>query len=247
MDHPANCWGIIPGNNFNDFAAALGELGERMRNFPSVTMRMSLQVDYNIVRDRAQEMLLSHLDNEQRRSYEQSNTFQVKGSVTGDIYTVTTEQSYNVIRERDKVRLCVQPVSSSFTGYPPADILLTQKLMIEADEQKFLNTANVQPGNWWFDYQGRQYEVTLAGYYDSLPEPLRSQLTQRTRSNIGRVLEFSVEDIEGQSATQFEAVVMCNQEEFNTLRDISFSGPTPHIEAQVLERQHVLIDLGLDR
>jgi hypothetical protein len=92
---------------------------------------------------RARELFLSKLDAEQRRNWHLRRRFDVT-ALSGRRYTISGYRPFN-IRARDAV-FCIQ-VDGRLPVY---DKLLAQKLLIEADEQRFLARANVRAlsGAW---------------------------------------------------------------------------------------------------
>lgn len=91
--------------------------------------------------ERAKELLLEHLDEEQRDRFERHKRFRVRGS-HGGVYDIChqTVQRIEEVGERDRVlgTYCIHA-----GGYvPEPDNMLAKKLMIEADEERFLAIAN---------------------------------------------------------------------------------------------------------
>jgi hypothetical protein len=67
----------------------------------------------------------------------------------GRTYRVPRGPGQVLVVERGRVleRLCVQPASM---GLPEADIVLMHKLLLEADERRYLMTANHFPRAIWY-------------------------------------------------------------------------------------------------
>ena|ERR1017187_5318447 len=94
--------------------------------------------------DRATGLLLAHLSPDQREQYEKDRCFEVhiadKKSVRR--YRITQGWAGNVflVDEQGKKikKFCIHPTKS----VPYADNLLAQKLLLEADEERFLSIAN---------------------------------------------------------------------------------------------------------
>jgi hypothetical protein len=96
---------------------------------------------------RARQLLLDYLTPAQRTTYEANGYFvtQAKG---GNRYKVTNANGlYRVFplpknSDRPWAELCIIP---NYRGpvYPEGDVMLSQKLMIETDEERFLKTANI--------------------------------------------------------------------------------------------------------
>ncbi len=89
---------------------------------------------------RAKALLLELLAEEQRTEYEQHGHFHV--------HTRNGERSYRLAPGRSPVRVKGEDgitweycIHAAF-GYPDEDVALTQKMLLEADEDAFLETAN---------------------------------------------------------------------------------------------------------
>lgn len=104
---------------------------------------------------KAEDMLKSMLDDRQRSSYSETASFEVLVTRTGEIrrYLVERDWAGNVFRVdqhgRKIERFCIHPEKQ----IPLPDNMLAQKLLLEADEQTFLRTANRSipgkvPGTW---------------------------------------------------------------------------------------------------
>jgi hypothetical protein len=67
----------------------------------------------------------------------------------GRIYRIPRGPGQVLVVERGRVleRLCVQPASM---GLPEADVVLMHKLLLEADERRYLMTANHFPRAIWY-------------------------------------------------------------------------------------------------
>ncbi len=93
---------------------------------------------------RAEELLLRHLDAEQRESYAAEKAFHVV-SATGKRYKIRNGWSGNVdeINEAGQafMRYCIHPK----IGVPTPDNMLAQKLMLETREDDFRRIANKTP------------------------------------------------------------------------------------------------------
>lgn len=94
---------------------------------------------------RATELLMQFLTDEQRRTYEESGYFDVRGNRSGDIYRIgCTGHNNNVIRilpSGARVRMCAHPIQVEWL--PHADHWLGQKLTIENNEAEFMRVANI--------------------------------------------------------------------------------------------------------
>jgi hypothetical protein len=94
-------------------------------------------------KDKAEQLLLSYLDEDQLKLYKNNNFFVVYGSETGTPYRINkaTQINVDVLNENlDKTgeRLCAIPDEN----VPVCDHMLSQKLMIENNENKFLDVAH---------------------------------------------------------------------------------------------------------
>jgi hypothetical protein len=89
----------------------------------------------------AEKLLLSLLTPAQRADYKAHRRFAVTGS-RGRHYVIDAQGTVsNVYSESGGIRYCVVPVNSGI----PYMIWLCQKLLIEADEERFLHTACMSP------------------------------------------------------------------------------------------------------
>ena len=90
---------------------------------------------------RAEELLVAHLDKEQRKQYRTEKKFKVVGG-DGALFEIGSAWSSNV-REmtpdgKHIARFCIHPRES----VPIPDLLLAQKLMLETDPAEFRKIAN---------------------------------------------------------------------------------------------------------
>lgn len=90
---------------------------------------------------RARELLYEHLDEEQAATYRSDLYFETVGS-RGTRYRIEWGYAGNVLALDDEGRpwrrYCCHP-----SGYVNEDTLLTQKLLLETDEDRFLAVANI--------------------------------------------------------------------------------------------------------
>lgn len=90
---------------------------------------------------RARELLYEHLDEEQEASYRENLYFETVGS-NGTRYRIEWGYAGNVLALNESGRpwrrYCCHP-----SGYANEDTLLTQKLLLETDEDSFLAIANI--------------------------------------------------------------------------------------------------------
>lgn len=92
--------------------------------------------------NRAKALLLSSLTEEQAQQYDKDKSFIVIGHKTKRKYRVRHGRAGNVdLLDGNRVRhrLCAHPE----LNVPDQDTMLAQKLMIECNEEHFLNLANV--------------------------------------------------------------------------------------------------------
>lgn len=91
--------------------------------------------------DRAEALLQQFLSPAQREQFARSSAFTVTAK-SGRRYSLRRGWAGNVFlldfHDRDVVRLCLHPE----TTIPRADLLIAQKMLLEADEDAFLRTAN---------------------------------------------------------------------------------------------------------
>lgn len=92
---------------------------------------------------RAKKLLLHHLHAEQRKQLRRKGHFDVDGS-RGTVYRISSSFPFNVRlagpAKRSRVFFCTE---AEDWGIPRWDVMLAQKLMIEADEGEFLKIANL--------------------------------------------------------------------------------------------------------
>lgn len=90
---------------------------------------------------KARELLIAHLPPEQLKDFKRSGCFTVVGNKTGTTYRLGS----GVVRTHDAI-FCIGPVDA---GLPRDDRVLTQKWLLETDEEKFLKIANRLYGLRW--------------------------------------------------------------------------------------------------
>lgn len=100
--------------------------------------RTPADADQQQAAERAEALLLEHLDETQKGSYLSTGSFICVGSVTGDLYTIKKGRSINI--EVNGRKACIVPESY----LPTADIMLGQKFIIELEEAVFLENVI-----WW--------------------------------------------------------------------------------------------------
>jgi hypothetical protein len=105
----------------------------------SISMRPPAEPRNLTAFDRARELLLSHLTEEQRATFIENRWFVVVGGRSRMRYRIETGHLVaNVRRLDDGARLCAHCDHS----LPMDDHLIAQKLMLEYDEDAFLAIAN---------------------------------------------------------------------------------------------------------
>jgi hypothetical protein len=95
-------------------------------------------------RKRAHALLLEHLTPQQRETFEKNKWFIVEGGKTGKRFKIFSNGYAGNVHEldaHDKMvnRLCCH----ANPGIPLEDQLLTQKVLLEWDEEHFIKTANI--------------------------------------------------------------------------------------------------------
>ncbi len=95
-----------------------------------------------VANEKATKLLVEHLSVEQQKTYEEKRYFDV--DIEGRTYRIH-HGSYGNVRlmgtgdktGKEITKFCIQP-----EGVPIGDVLLAQKLLLEADEKEFLRIAN---------------------------------------------------------------------------------------------------------
>jgi hypothetical protein len=98
---------------------------------------------------RAETLLRDMLAPEEYRRLLATGFLEVPSPTRPDrVYRVPRGPGQVLVEERGRVleRLCVQP---EVAGLPEADVVLMHKLLIEADEERYLSTANHFPRSLW--------------------------------------------------------------------------------------------------
>jgi vacuolar-type H+-ATPase subunit H len=92
---------------------------------------------------KAKEVLLDHLTSEQRETVEKNHWFVIEGGKSKKKYRIGTKAiAGNVEELDDKGKAIARYCCHLAYSYPPHDHHLTQKLMLEWDEEEFLKKAN---------------------------------------------------------------------------------------------------------
>jgi len=107
--------------------------------------------------ERAEALLLEHLDEGQARDWKNDSSFDVIAQ-DGGTYKVDA-QAQSVTNYANGVWYCLQPYDSMI---PSPDVALAQKLWLEADEAGFLKAANC------FPLRERRPDRTVGYFYDIL-------------------------------------------------------------------------------
>ncbi len=105
---------------------------------------------------RARRLLRSHLSASQNQSLTDKNYFAVRGNASGVMYRIHGLDRYNRLGQniRDlggfKYGVGLESDAPFWAdwrdhSYPPSDVMLAQKLLIETDERKFLRLACKSP------------------------------------------------------------------------------------------------------
>lgn len=92
---------------------------------------------------RADELLVSHLNTEQRKQFKKLDAFMIK--LQTKRYEIGRGRRVKEFDEKGKeiAQYCIHPSA----GVPSGDVMLAQKMMLEADEAMFLRIANRTPVN----------------------------------------------------------------------------------------------------
>lgn len=106
--------------------------------------RREREAEVAAARERAEALLLSCLDEEQRKELHSHNRFHVTAP-SGRRYCINRGRAGNV-SARDRANRLVRYCIHDYVGLPDADTMLGQKLMLETDEAGFLATANATLG-----------------------------------------------------------------------------------------------------
>lgn len=101
-----------------------------------------------VANDRAEELLIELLNDQQRESYRLNGHFEIIGSA-GNVYRIKRGTSGNIewIKPDGHVgaRLCVHPTMHQ--GFlPTPDVMLAQMLGITTDERHYIGLANIHAG-----------------------------------------------------------------------------------------------------
>jgi hypothetical protein len=103
--------------------------------------RLELERQERLAKERAMELLLSHLTPQQRETFEANKWFIVEGGLSKKRYRINMKGHLvaNIDALDDGHRLCAH---ADLHSVPMGDHLLAQKLMLQYDEERFLRIAN---------------------------------------------------------------------------------------------------------
>lgn len=128
----------------------LNEYRPRMEQVYPLTRGMSVTVTVHLpitqeAEDRAYALLLSCLNNQQKYDLRKRGWFKVASKkMEGHYYSIHIGRSGNVILH-DKQGFAVSRLCAVIEDVPTSDVLLAQKLMLECNEEHFLEVANKLP------------------------------------------------------------------------------------------------------
>lgn len=98
----------------------------------------SANADYYAAREKSLALLKEWLSPQQLKEFEQTSSFEVTGSATGNPYRIHQGTAFNVTDLGECKRICFVPKGAESIG----DIMLAQKIMLENDEPHALKIAN---------------------------------------------------------------------------------------------------------
>ncbi len=132
----------------------LGKGGTFLSNAPAVSARLSpwlrLHPWWPVPAERRAETLLRDMLSQEEYHHLLTTGFLAIPSPTRPdrVYRIPRGPGQVLVEERGRVmeRLCLQP---EIAGLPEADVVLMHKLLIEADEDRYLATANHFPRSLW--------------------------------------------------------------------------------------------------
>lgn len=111
--------------------------GER---FQQQQIRHSRQ---HAAKERARELLLSFLNEEQRKSFEANGTFRVVSN-KGNIFEITSRRMHNIyVLDLQGRRVHEWCVTLQYEDVPLCDVLLAQKMALEFDEDDLKKHSNI--------------------------------------------------------------------------------------------------------
>jgi hypothetical protein len=92
--------------------------------------------------EKAKQLLLEHLTSEQRETVEKNGWFVIEGGRSKKRYRIRSSGVTGNVEEMDGERVIAKYCCHISHSYPRSDHHLTQKLMLEWDEETFLRLAN---------------------------------------------------------------------------------------------------------
>ena len=99
-----------------------------------------------IAAQKAEDLLKSILNNEQLKEFNEKTYFTTVGNKSGKKYRITKKDAHGVFRINDTLdrlieEYCIVPNNSDIPTY---DRMVMQKLLLENDEERFLEIANMK-------------------------------------------------------------------------------------------------------
>jgi hypothetical protein len=145
---------LIPVSAAATLVVILARGGAFLSNAPAISSRLSpwlrLHPWWPVPAERRAETLLRDmLAPEEYRRLLTTGFLEIASPTRPDrVYRIPRGPGQVLVEERGRVleRLCLQP---EVAGLPEADVVLMHKLLIEADEERYLATANHFPRSLW--------------------------------------------------------------------------------------------------
>lgn len=117
------------------------EWAQHGRNAHYVLNRIFGSYDRYLSNKKAERFMLKYLTDEQKEDYAKFGSFNVR-TLRGERYRIRKEYAGNVDKLDKDGRVCAVYCAHPTGGVPVCDVMLAQKLMLEHDEESFLNVAN---------------------------------------------------------------------------------------------------------
>jgi hypothetical protein len=145
---------LVPVGAATTLLLILARGGALLSNAPTISSRLSpwlrLHPWWPVPAERRAETLLRDmLSQEEYRRLLTSGFLEISSPTRPDrVYRIPRGPGQVLVEEHGRVleRLCLQP---EVAGLPEADVVLMHKLLIEADEDRYLATANHFPRSLW--------------------------------------------------------------------------------------------------
>ena len=145
---------LVPVGAATTLLIILARGGALVSNAPAISSRLSpwlrLHPWWPVPAERRAETLLRDmLSQDEYRRLLTSGFLEIPSPTRPDrVYRIPRGPGQVLVEERGRVteRLCLQP---EVAGLPEADVVLIHKLLIEADEERYLSTANHFPRSLW--------------------------------------------------------------------------------------------------